>query len=217
MAGVAMSIACTGVMSGASEAVEAANTDAPKVQIRPDTGPESLQRKTGKPGESGKANANDGSTDRLFERLRQTRDEAEGEGVARRIEERWLRSGSPTADLLMRRAVVATLGGEQELGVELLDRVIAIRPNWAEAWSRRAALFVLMGDDQRAALDLQKALMLEPRHYQALAAMGLIFSKNDDNRNAVKAWRQSLALNPFQEELKQRVQRLAPDVDGRDL
>lgn len=158
-----------------------------------------------------------GAIDRLFERLRQAGDEAEGEGIGRRIEEQWLRSGSPTADLLMQRAVVATVGGEQELGVELLDRVIAIKPDWAEAWNRRAALFLLIGDDQRAAMDLRQALALEPRHYQALAALGLIFSKNDDNRNAVRSWRKSLELNPFQTELKQRVQRLAPDVDGRDL
>ncbi|MGV2981102.1 tetratricopeptide repeat protein [Camelimonas sp. ID_303_24] len=155
--------------------------------------------------------------DRLFERLGKITDEEEGAGVARRIEEQWLRSGSATADLLMRRAVVATLGGDHALGVELLDRVIVLRPGWAEAWNRRAALFTLLGDDQRAAVDLQRALTLEPRHYQALAALGVIFSRNEDSRNALKAWRRSLALNPFQPELKQRVDRLAPDVDGRDL
>jgi len=155
--------------------------------------------------------------DRLFERLGKITDEEEGEGVARRIEEQWLRSGSPTADLLMRRAVAATLGGDQALAVELLDRVIVLRPGWAEAWNRRATLFTLLGDDQRAAVDLKRALTLEPRHYQALAALGVIFSRNDDSRNALKAWRRSLALNPFQPELKQRVDRLAPDVDGRDL
>jgi len=155
--------------------------------------------------------------DRLFERLGKITDETEGAGVARRIEEQWLRSGSATADLLMRRAVVATLADDQALAVELLDRVLAIRPQWAEGWNRRAALFTLLGDDQRAALDLKRALTLEPRHYQALAALGVIFSRNDDNRNAMKAWRQSLALNPFQPELKERVRKLAPDVDGRDL
>ena len=85
------------------------------------------------------------------------------------------------------------------------------------SFHRRAALFTLLGDDQRAAVDLQRALTLEPRHYQALAALGVIFSRNEDSRNALKAWRRSLALNPFQPELKQRVDRLAPDVDGRDL
>lgn len=157
------------------------------------------------------------AVDRLFGRLADTKDQTEGEGISRRIEEQWLRSGSPTADLLLRRAMAATLTGDQALGVELLDRVIAIRPDWAEAWSRRATLFALMGDDVRAVTDLRRALALEPRHYQALAALGVIFSNEEDGRNALKAWRKALELNPFQPELKQRVDRLAPDVDGRDL
>lgn len=155
--------------------------------------------------------------DMLFGRLAAARDEAEGEGAARRIEEQWARSGSPTADLLARRAAAAAMVGDTALGVELIDRVIAIRPDWAEAWKRRAILLSQMGDDERAATDLRKALQLEPRNYPALAALGALFLRRDDSRNALRVWRKALEINPWQADLKEQVTRLAPDVDGRDL
>lgn len=207
---VALAVLLVGM--GAADGLARPETAAPVVTPAPST-----KSPGSAPDSPAQAENSLSSVDRLFERLRQIRDEDEGEGVAQRIEEQWMRSGSPTADLLMRRAIVVVQGGDQALGVELLDRVIAIRPAWAEAWNRRAALFTLMGDDERAVIDLRKALQLEPRHYQALAAMGAIFSKNDDDRNAVRAWRKSLEINPFQSALKERVQRLAPDVEGRDL
>lgn len=188
----------------------AANADKAAAPREPETGDDHARA-------GSQAPAGTTTVDQLFNRLAETGDEVEGEGITRRIEEQWLLSGSPTADLLMRRALAATLTGDQPLGVELLDRVIAIRPGWAEAWSRRAAVFTLMGDDGRAVVDLKQALALEPRHFLALAALGAIFSNDGDNRNALKAFRGSLALNPFQPELKKRVERLSLDVDGRDL
>ncbi|MFC3267237.1 hypothetical protein ACFOEX_12885, partial [Camelimonas abortus] len=165
-------------------------------------------------GEAGeRANALDG----LFARLKETTDSDEGEGIARRIEAQWRRSGSAVADLLASRAMAASLAGDPALGVHLADQVIAFRPGWAAAWRQRATLLAQLGDDQRAAADLARALALEPRDYQALALLGALFQRNDDPAGALRAWRRSLEINPHQGELKERVEKLAPEVDGRDL
>ncbi|GGC63963.1 hypothetical protein [Chelatococcus reniformis] len=170
------------------------------------------------PAEVGKHEADSGATlDRLFARLAQAKDDDEAAGITRQIERRWMQSGSDTADLLMGRAVVALAAGDQPLAVELLDRVVTIRPAWAEAWNKRATVFTLMGDQQRAVADIQKTLSLEPRHFGALSGLGTIFSANDDDKHALDAYRRALAINPFLDAVKERVKRLEPDVDGRDL
>jgi tetratricopeptide (TPR) repeat protein len=155
--------------------------------------------------------------DKLFERLAVAGDADEAKGIARLIERRWLRSGSDTADLLMSRVVVAMTAQDQPLAIELLDRIIALNPNWAEAWNKRATVFYLMGDHQRSVADIRQTLVLEPRHFGAWAGLGMIFYQADNHKAALEAFRKALAIHPFVGDVKQMIERLSPDVDGRDL
>lgn len=155
--------------------------------------------------------------DQLFERLGKSRDAAEAAGIARLIERHWLRSGSDTADLLMSRALVAARTGNPPLAIELLDRVVVIERGWAEAWAKRATIFGMLGDRRQAILDLQQAIAREPRHYDAWAALGRLFEVDEEKALALRAYRQALAVHPHLEAVKAAVERLAPDVDGRDI
>jgi len=155
--------------------------------------------------------------DRLFERLGNSRDAAEAAGIARLIERQWLRSGSDTADLLMSRALAAVRMGNPPLAIELLDRVVVLEAGWAEAWARRAALFGMLGDRERAIFDLQQAIAREPRHYEAWTALGRLFEAEEEKALALRAYRQALAIHPHLETVKAAVERLAPEVDGRDI
>ncbi|MCP8939779.1 tetratricopeptide repeat protein [Alsobacter sp. SYSU M60028] len=155
--------------------------------------------------------------DDLFARLQATKDPVEAKGIVGAIERRWLRSGSDTADLLMSRALEALQGGDQPLAIELLDRVVAFQPNWAEGWNKRATVFFMMGDTTRAMADLEQVLILEPRHFGALAGIGAILRNNGDDKRAFDAFRRALAVNPHMPDLKEAVDRMAPDVEGRDI
>jgi len=155
--------------------------------------------------------------DDLFARLQRTKDEVEAKGIAGAIERRWLRSGSDTADLLMSRALEAQQGGDQPLAIELLDRVVTLQPGWAEGWNKRATIFFMMGDTSRAMKDLQEVLALEPRHFGALAGLGIILRGNGDDKHAYEAFKKALAVNPFLPEVREAVERMAPDVEGRDI
>lgn len=157
------------------------------------------------------------SLDKLFERLAQSKDEEEAKGIAGLIERRWLRSGSDTADLLMGRALAAVAGKDQPLAIELLDRVLALEPNWAEAWNKRATVFYMMGDSERAVADVQKTLALEPRHFGAWSGLGMIFHAAEDSKRALEAFRKALAIHPHLATVKELVERLIPEVEGRDL
>jgi len=157
------------------------------------------------------------STDELFERLQTTKDESEAKGLVATIERRWMRSGSDTADLLMSRALDAAKADNQPLAIELLDRVVALRPGWAEAWNKRATVFFMMGDTTRSMADIEEVLAREPRHYGALAGMGVILQSTGDTKKAYQAFKKALAVNPFLDEVKSTVEKLAPEMEGRDI
>ncbi|MGU3667377.1 tetratricopeptide repeat protein [Methylobacterium sp. A49B] len=155
--------------------------------------------------------------DELFARLRTSEDPAEAKGIARLIERRLAGSGSPTVDLLTDRARQAVTAHDFPLAAELMDRVTALEPNWSEGWNRRATVFWLLTDKDDAIADLQRALVLEPRHFEAWAALGRIYETNDDKARALAAFRRARTLYPKMEKIGEAIDRLTPEVDGRDL
>ena len=157
------------------------------------------------------------SLDDLYARLKAAGDDAEAKGVSRLIEQRLGRSGSATADLLTERARQAMSGQDLPLAIELMDRATTLEPGWSEGWNRRATVFWMLSDPSAAIADLQRTLVLEPRHYEAWAALGRIYQTLDDKRRALEAFRRAAAMYPRMDRLQQAIDRLAPDVDGRDL
>jgi tetratricopeptide (TPR) repeat protein len=153
----------------------------------------------------------------LLDKLAAASDPEEAKRLATRIERIWLRSGSDTADLLMARSVQALVQGDHALTVELLDRVITLKPSWAEAYNRRATAFFLLGDFERAMADLHQVLQREPRHYAALAGLGVILQTVGDKKRAFQAFRKAAEIHPQQEMVKQALERLTPEVEGRDI
>jgi tetratricopeptide (TPR) repeat protein len=169
------------------------------------------------PAATGRAEAPRNSLDDLFERLAKATDENEAKGIAGLIERRWARSGSDTADLLMARAGQAIQDKEYPLAVELLDRVLALEPQWVEAWYRRANVFFLMDDPIDAMADLKQVLTREPRHFAAWTGLGHIFMNSDDKPRALEAYRKALSIHPKLSSVETLVERLKPSVDGLDL
>jgi tetratricopeptide (TPR) repeat protein len=154
--------------------------------------------------------------ERLFQRLHDATTQEEAEGVARLIQRRWARSGSDTADLLMTRAQQALKDKQNELAIELLDRVISLQPDWAEAWNQRANALYLAGDSIRSLLDIGETLKREPRHYGAMMGLGMILRQQGDDKAAMKAFRKALEIYPQFDAVKKAVDSLKTEVDGRD-
>ena len=166
---------------------------------------------------AGREAARRSTLDDLFARLEAAADADEAKGVAGLIDRRFARSGSDTADLLMSRAGEALTAKDAALAVELLDRVTQLTPNWADGWSRRAAAFFQLDDPGGALADIRQALAREPRHYNSWAALGHIAMSTGDKKQALAAYRRALKLHPHLDGIRTMVDRLAPDVDGRDL
>jgi tetratricopeptide (TPR) repeat protein len=104
-----------------------------------------------------------------------------------------------------------------DLALDLLDSVLALKPDFAEAYNRRAAVHFQRQDLDGAMRDLRMTLSLEPRHFQALAGIGMVFQQGGNGRQALAAFREALKLNPHLKGIKQAAEKLAVDHDGQDI
>jgi hypothetical protein len=155
--------------------------------------------------------------DSLFKQLAEAGDPDQAKAVAAAIEKVWLHTGSDTANLLMSRALAAMSAGQIPLSIELLDHVVEIAPNWAEAWNKRATARFLADDYDGSMTDIDRTLHLEPRHYGALGGLATILQRSGNDRRALEVLRRVLLLYPQQPEIKRLIERMAPDIDGRDI
>lgn len=153
----------------------------------------------------------------LFERLAAAKDKEEADGIAGAIERVFQRSGSDTADLLLNRALTALHRKESKAAFDVLDKLVVVEPEWAEAWTQRATARFIDGDKLGAVDDLGQALSREPRHFGALSGLGSVLYSLGYDKRALEVYRRALAVRPHQAEVKAMIDKLAPDVDGRDI
>lgn len=153
----------------------------------------------------------------LYGRLAAATDAAEAAGIEGRIRAGWMKAGGDTIALLMSRAMGATLAGDRGLAMDLLDAVTSLDPDFAEAWSQRATIHYLEEDYGKALGELERALALEPRHFGALADMGLVLKELGEKARAYEFLERALDLNPFLGEARKALDKLEPEVRGRDI
>jgi Flp pilus assembly protein TadD len=155
--------------------------------------------------------------DDLFARLAASTDAAETNGLVAAIDRLELDSGSNTGDLLMARAMAAMGTNNLEIALQLLDKIVVLQPDWAEAWNKRATARYLAGDDQGSMVDIARVLVLEPRHFGALSGMGMILERRGFRDDALRAYSRALEIAPQMASLKTAVERLKAAVAGQSL
>jgi tetratricopeptide (TPR) repeat protein len=155
--------------------------------------------------------------DELFRHLGAAADPEEAKGFADAIQHVWLQSQSDTANLIMQRAMLASRMKNYPLALTLLDKLVALEPNWAEAWNQRATVRFLSEDFDGSMADIDKVLKLEPRHFGALTGMAVILQREGLNKRALEVFNKTLEIYPAQPDLKDTVDKLSLDVNGRDI
>jgi tetratricopeptide (TPR) repeat protein len=155
--------------------------------------------------------------DDLYARLAASTDADESSGLLTAIERNQLISGSDTSDFLMARALAALGAGSPDVALALLDQIVSLRPEWAEAWNRRATARFMQGDDEGSMADVAHVLALEPRHVGALSGMAMILERRGFDEEALRACRRALALAPGLKSLREREERLAKKTERQDL
>ena len=149
------------------------------------------------------------SLDRLFASLRKPSGEQAARATEEKIWELWSRSDSATAEVLLGQAIVAMGAADNAASLEILDRIIAAYPAYAEAWNKRATLHFMIGNYETSLSDIEKVLELEPRHFGALAGRGMIYQRQGKWSEALSAFREALSMNPNMAGVKNAVQELS--------
>ena len=153
----------------------------------------------------------------LYGRLAKATDQDEAQGIVGALERQWLFTASDTAGLIMTRALGAMQRNEVPIALELLDRLVLLEPQWAEAWNKRATVRFLADDYAGSMEDISHVLAIDPKHFGALMGMGTILQRSGNDKRALEAYRRAHEVYPALENVKRVIEQLAPDVDGRDI
>ncbi len=159
--------------------------------------------------------------DSLFAALKSVTDEGDARIVETRIQELWLDSGDAEVNRLMGTAIAAVDAGAYTLAIGYLDSIVLRKPDYAEGWNKRATVYWLMGADdhsfyEKSLADIDRTLALEPRHWGALAGRGWIMQDLGKDQEALTAYRQSLAIDPWREDVLVSL-RLLEDKLGKGI
>ena len=157
------------------------------------------------------------SIDFLFEALKAAPDAETAKLIENRIWALWFTSGSDTADLLMTRVKQAMEANDVDLALRLLDAIIELNPDYAEAWNRRATLYFTKKDYAHALADISQVLAREPRHFGALTGLGMILQDMGEDKRALEAFRRALEIDPHLQKVPEFVKALSEKIEGRDI
>ena len=158
-----------------------------------------------------------GPSAEMFDELQSAPTEEEANDIALDIWASWMQSGSDAADLIMERAVQAQAFGDLDHARALYDRVIAIQPDYAEAWNRRATVFLAQENYSEALRDVNEALRLEPRHFGAWGGLGAVLERLGSKDEAVSAYEKALEIYPLFPSAKRGITRIRREQEGRPV
>ncbi|TCL10064.1 tetratricopeptide repeat protein [Shimia isoporae] len=151
--------------------------------------------------------------------MQQLRDAEEGaaSSIADRIRREWNKSGSATADFLLKRGETALENGEYAQAIDHLTALTDHAPDFAAGWALRARTFFEMDEYGRAIGDLEHVLALNPQHFDALMGLALMLDQMQHAEDAYEAYLQVKAIHPHQAGLSEAIERLEQQVLGREL
>ena len=155
--------------------------------------------------------------DNLMARLQGSTNETQAKAIEQTIWQLWLRVYSPSVEVLMKQALKAMKDKEYAPAMSLLDTVIELAPDYAEAWNRRATVHYHENDFERSLADIERVLELEPRHFGALSGRALVNKELGKKKEALSAFREALEIHPFLPGARSAVRSLKKEVEGERI
>ncbi|MDF1747570.1 MAG: tetratricopeptide repeat protein [Alphaproteobacteria bacterium] len=129
----------------------------------------------------------------------------------------WVQAPTASGRVLMRQGIQQMSQGDLDQAVETFSALIALEPDFAEAWNKRATIYFMQGNYADALADIDETLTLEPRHFGAKSGLGLIFDAMEEPEAAIDAFREALKINPHMEQIRARIEQLKKQLEGRQL
>jgi tetratricopeptide (TPR) repeat protein len=156
------------------------------------------------------------SADELLDRLAQP-DLRNWDVIEQQIYQAWSRSGSDSADYLLRRGRAAMDADDLSAAYDHFTALTDHAPDFAEGWNARATLLFQMGSYGAAIADIQRVLALEPRHFAALTGLGIMLEEMAEWESALAAYREAQAIHPHRADINEAIDRIEQQLEGRTL
>jgi tetratricopeptide (TPR) repeat protein len=153
----------------------------------------------------------------LYALLATAESEEDAKKHAAQIERLWRHSGSDTVNLLIGRAAKMATEKRTELAERLLDRAVALAPDYTEGFSQRAFFHFSQRNTVAALGDLRRVLALDPNHYKAMEGLIQIWREIDNKKGAYEVLKQLLDVHPFAPGARQAYEELKREVEGRGI
>lgn len=201
----------------------------PDLQITPEQppAPKAAPDAQGAPGGAPQAQAPRGTgrpppkppetDEQLLAKLAKAADQRAARPIERELKARWAHTGSPSADLLLKRVDQAMEAHDFDTAREIAQKLTTIAPTFAEAWHRRATLATQKDDYEDAISSLRRTLALQPKNFVALAELGSILEEYNDKPHALDAYRQAKAIDPYIDGINDRIKELTKAVEGQGI
>ena len=125
-------------------------------------------------------------------RLHQTGKLSEAEALYREI----LTQHPNHADALHLLGVLATQAGQHELAVELINKAIAINPDFPVYFNNLGSALLFLGRFDEAAVAFRSALRLKPDYAQAHCNLGNVLKDQNQLQQAIESYQSALKINP---------------------
>ena len=129
----------------------------------------------------------------------------------------WSRSGSPSADYLLRRGRAAMANGDLVAAYDHLTALTDHAPEFAEGWNARATLFFRSQRFGPSIADIQRVLALEPRHFGALTGLGIMLEEMGLYERAHDAFELAHDINPHRPDIRDALARMEAELEGQAL
>ena len=108
----------------------------------------------------------------------------------------WSRSGDAAIDRLFAQGVAQLEVSALAEALATFDRVVRLKPAFAEGWNKRATVYFLLDEHGKSLQDCDEVFKRNPRHFGALSGAGQIHLQRGDLRRALGFFRRALEVNP---------------------
>ena len=108
----------------------------------------------------------------------------------------WSRSGDAAIDRLFAQGVAQLQAAALAEALATFDRIVRLKPGFAEGWNKRATVYFLLDDSNKSLQDCDQVFKRNPRHFGALSGAGQMHLQRGDLRRALGLFKSALEVNP---------------------
>ncbi len=153
--------------------------------------------------------------EQLFDSLNNTPNRTTQKEIEEKIWQIWMDHPEFEVRELFERGNEAIQDKDYGQAIRHFSHVIALDPNFTEAWNKRATAYFLRGEYKASLKDIHVSLSQEPRHFGALSGKVSILVSIGDFKGALNTLNRLIQIFPFREDLKKNMKVIREQMEAR--